>query len=369
MAPAQERIYPLPLSKQIEGHDSTDLRENAKAQAEGRWSWFADAERIDKIRATDLGTLGYLPWELRQEILMVLVARPPTDKLKSHLGDCVHKYWSAFAGWTLRPLGFALWRCECTCRLLAAHHATRVTSRFDNLEQFGQCGRLEFRPYFSACEPRFDYHGFYNFDFLTGPEDDVVKTFSDREIIDFRPEEPWPRKPFLRYGSAGDATIGNLRQASRNLREEFDGSFFATHNCFLASPGALELFCTSPMVRHAQCQGRISIMIPILSISEQDEASEKARMEHWYTALESLPSDLKSLAIYLRYRKKTASGWDKHFQRLDRILHKARRYAPNAKITIGLTYVHKTEEDRLRDPGTSEDTMIRGIRKLLQDQS
>lgn len=89
-------------------------------------------------------------------------------------------------------------------------------------------------------------------------------------------------------------------------------------------------------------------------------------MEHWYAALESLPSNLKTLAIYLRYRRKTASGWNKHFQRLDRILNKAKRYAPGAKITIGLTYVHETR-DRLLSPDTSEDTMIRGIRNLIQD--
>lgn len=367
MAPAQDRTYPLPLPKQNQDHDFMDLSKNGRAHAKIRWSWFADAERIDKIRATDLGTLGYLPWELRRQILMVLVPQPPIDKPR--MGCYCFKYLFASDGWVFRPLGstrMPLYDSE--RRLLASHHATRVTSRFDNLEQFGNCGRLEFRPYFSACEPRSKRYHSCSIRRAV-PEDDVVQTFSERDIIEVCPDENGVEGSFLHYDGAARGTIGNLRQASKNLREEFDSSFFATHDCFLASPRTLELFCTSPMVRHAQCQGRISIMIPILSISEQDEASEKARMEHWYTALESLPSDLKSLAIYLRYRKKTASGWDKHFQRLDRILHKARRYAPNAKITIGLTYVHKTEENRLRDPGTSEDTMIRGIRKLVQDQS
>lgn len=120
------------------------------------------------------------------------------------------------------------------------------------------------------------------------------------------------------------------------------------------------------MVLHAQCQGRLSIMVPILSIYEHNEASEKARMEQWYAVFESLPSKLKSLAIYLRYRRKTATGWNKHFQRLDKILNKARRHAPGVEITIGLTYVHETE-DRLLIPDPSEDMMNRGIKNLIQN--
>lgn len=344
-----------------------DLSGNGMAQVEIRWSWFADAERIDKIRATDLGTLGYLPWELRRQILMVLLPQLPIRKVVSHAPDLHFEWWFPFDGWALRPLGSATMPLSHSLRsLLGSHHATRVTSRFDNLEQFENRGRLEYRPYFSACAPRFNFHRSLKV-VLAVPEDDVVQTFSERDIIDVRPEELWAENPFFLYHGFGDATIRNLRHASRNLKEEFDSDFFATHNCFIATPRTLELFCTSPVVLHAQCQGRISIVVPILSIYEHDEASEKAQMEHWYAALESLPSDLKSLSIYLRYRKKTASGWNTHFQRLDMILNKARRYAPGAKITIGMTYVHKTQEDRLRDPDTSEETMIRGIRNLIQE--
>jgi hypothetical protein len=364
MAPAQDRTPPL--SDQIKDHDTMDHSENGREQAKIRCSWFANAEQVDKIRATDLGILGYLPWELRQQILTVLIPQPPIDYPEFYFKRSIFKNRWAFDGWAFRPLGSAvmpLWHSQRS--LLASHHDTRVTSRFDNLEQFGQCGRFELRPYFSTCEPRFDCHPSSDI-FLAVPEDDVVQTFSDRDIIDVRPEEHWSETPFLHYGGAGDATIGNLRQASKNLRDEFDSGFFATHNFFVDSLRTLELFCTSPTVLHAQCQGRISIMVPILSIYEHDEAFEKARMEHWYAALESLPSNLKSLAIYLRYRRKTASGWNKHFQRLDRILNKAKRYAPGARIMMGLTYVHK-DKDHLSYPDSSEDAMIRGIRNLIQD--
>jgi len=89
---AQDRTYP-PFD-QIEDHDTVDLTgdrrryrnicltlpfpcktvpwhvcEIAREQAKHRWSWFANAEQLDKIRATDMGTLGYLPWELRRQIL------------------------------------------------------------------------------------------------------------------------------------------------------------------------------------------------------------------------------------------------------------------------------------------------------------
>ena len=33
-----------------------------------RWAWFSKAEDHDKERGTQLGTLGYLPWEIRQKI-------------------------------------------------------------------------------------------------------------------------------------------------------------------------------------------------------------------------------------------------------------------------------------------------------------
>jgi hypothetical protein len=157
MAPVQDRTSPL--SDQTEDHDTVDLGESGSEQAKLRWSWFATAEQIDKIRATDLGTLGYLPWELRRQIFTVLIPQPPIDCPEVYFSRSIFKNWWAFDGWAFRPLGSAvmqLWHSERS--LLASHHDTRVTSRFDNREQFGQCGRLELRPYFSTCEPRFDCH-------------------------------------------------------------------------------------------------------------------------------------------------------------------------------------------------------------------
>jgi len=337
--------------------------ENAREQAKLRWSWFANAKQVDKIRATDLGTLNYLPWELRRQILTALIPQPSVDKPELD-----------FNNWAFRPLGAALRRL---CHLDRSIQATIVrrdsgfsfphfhddagfTSRFDELEQSGQRGRFELRPYFATHEPRFNRDNtLYLYSAIV--EDDVVDTFSGGAIINVRPIS---RCSFEL--TASGATIINVRQASGNLKEELDGAFLSTHNFFLDSPEMFELFCKSPMVLHAQRQGRISITLPILSIYHYEEASENARMERWYAVLESLPSNLKSLAIYLRYRRKTPNRWRKHFQKLDMILNKAKRHAPGAKITIGLTYVHESK-DNLWSPDMSEDAMVRGIRNLTKD--
>ena len=38
-----------------------------------RWKWFEDAAALDKARGTGLGTLGYLPWEIRQIIYQMII--------------------------------------------------------------------------------------------------------------------------------------------------------------------------------------------------------------------------------------------------------------------------------------------------------
>ena len=44
------------------------LFERAIDQTRKRWAWFADSRELDTEFGTELGTLGYLPWEIRQPI-------------------------------------------------------------------------------------------------------------------------------------------------------------------------------------------------------------------------------------------------------------------------------------------------------------
>lgn len=43
--------------------------EHAIHQTRKRWAWFAESRELDAKRGTELGTLGYLPWEIRRQIL------------------------------------------------------------------------------------------------------------------------------------------------------------------------------------------------------------------------------------------------------------------------------------------------------------
>lgn len=240
MAPAQDRTFLH--SRQIEDHDTLDLSENGREQ-KSHQSWFANAEQVDKIRATDLGILSYLPCELRQQILRMLIPQPPVNYPDLYWNCMNLKAWWSFDGWIFRPLGSALmslWNSDRS--RLASHYDTRVPSRFDNLEQFGQRGRSKLRAYFSTCEPPFGFCR-YSSVCLAVPEDDIVQTFSDRDIIDVCPEAHRYETPYYFQNIDSDAAIGNLRQASKFLREEFDNGFFATHDFFLESPSILELFC------------------------------------------------------------------------------------------------------------------------------
>ena len=44
------------------------IKSEALEQTAKRWAWFSEARRLDEELSTRLGTLGYLPWEIRVEI-------------------------------------------------------------------------------------------------------------------------------------------------------------------------------------------------------------------------------------------------------------------------------------------------------------
>lgn len=48
---------------------SSKLVERAINQTQKRWAWFMESRELDTERGTELGTLGYLPWEIRRGIL------------------------------------------------------------------------------------------------------------------------------------------------------------------------------------------------------------------------------------------------------------------------------------------------------------
>ena len=48
-------------------------RAKAIKRTKTRWSWFTRAEKLDKERRTGLGTLGYLPCEIREKILIYVL--------------------------------------------------------------------------------------------------------------------------------------------------------------------------------------------------------------------------------------------------------------------------------------------------------
>lgn len=60
----------LPFKKQ---DVSRSLFERAIDQTQTRWAWFAESRELDTEFSTELGTLGYLPWEIRQQILKVVL--------------------------------------------------------------------------------------------------------------------------------------------------------------------------------------------------------------------------------------------------------------------------------------------------------
>lgn len=55
-----------------------------------RWSWFEDARKNDEMRSIGLGTLGYFPFELRQQILT----------------EFIPQLFVGFGAWTSEPIDF-----------------------------------------------------------------------------------------------------------------------------------------------------------------------------------------------------------------------------------------------------------------------
>ena len=52
-----------------------NLFHRAIDQTQKRWAWFMESRELDTERGTELGTLGYLPWEVRQQILKIVYDR------------------------------------------------------------------------------------------------------------------------------------------------------------------------------------------------------------------------------------------------------------------------------------------------------
>lgn len=52
---------------------SPDLFDLAINQTQKGWAWFVRSRELDIERGTELGTLGYLPWETRQQVLKVII--------------------------------------------------------------------------------------------------------------------------------------------------------------------------------------------------------------------------------------------------------------------------------------------------------
>ena len=65
------------------------LKSEALEQTAKRWAWFSEARRLDEELSTRLGTLGYLPWEIRVEIFRHV--------LDSHIEEALNdKRWALF---------------------------------------------------------------------------------------------------------------------------------------------------------------------------------------------------------------------------------------------------------------------------------
>lgn len=60
---------------------SQELRAACLERTKQRWVWFSKAEYQDRERGTQLGTLGYLPWEVRQKVFLNLFHREDCPEL------------------------------------------------------------------------------------------------------------------------------------------------------------------------------------------------------------------------------------------------------------------------------------------------
>lgn len=66
----EELAVTLPFKKQ---YVSSDLFQFTIDRTRERWAWFTKYRELDAERGTYLGTLGYLPWEIRRQILKALL--------------------------------------------------------------------------------------------------------------------------------------------------------------------------------------------------------------------------------------------------------------------------------------------------------
>ncbi|CAF9942239.1 hypothetical protein IMSHALPRED_003430 [Imshaugia aleurites] len=70
----RQRVFAATLP--FKGHYvPQNLVELAIDQTRKRWAWFAESRKLDTERGTELGTLGYLPWEICQQMFKALLSR------------------------------------------------------------------------------------------------------------------------------------------------------------------------------------------------------------------------------------------------------------------------------------------------------
>ena len=91
----QEAHYALTLPFRSPLWDQTPCPATRRAleQTKARWHWFEKAAQLDEERCTALGTLGYLSWEIRRQILSLIVVRNADDGYTTR----------SIASWKFRP--------------------------------------------------------------------------------------------------------------------------------------------------------------------------------------------------------------------------------------------------------------------------
>ena len=71
----------LPFYGTYTWEEKRDLRAACLERTKQRWAWFSDAEDQDRERGTQLGTLGYLPWEIRQMVFENVISSCSDEKI------------------------------------------------------------------------------------------------------------------------------------------------------------------------------------------------------------------------------------------------------------------------------------------------
>lgn len=278
---------------------SWDIYVKTRKRTIDRWIWFEEAEKNDKIRSTTLGTLGYLPMELRRQILMELNPQPFNDAKKPDL-----------SGWTYEIiLDFGtdqIWMFE---RCMGAAFARDCISRPVKIAIQGGCSTHK-----AVCDIR--------------QAEETLRTAG---------------KLNMQGGCCTHKTVCDLRQASETLRNEFDDTFFSTRAIFFDSPEMFKQFFTSRIIRQAQERSRMSIWIVIeLECPRHgNQPPWPQALRKWFAALDLLPVDLRALIIEVRFYSCLSSTYDLHNGIVDDILlilKKARTEGAVTKTKIDLTY-------------------------------